>query len=72
MFSQATNITLICLTLSQTNDSKVVGAVKMDHFLLVAGPAVTHSNSQLLHSWMKSRFHGNLTAVEVKGEDNIF
>ena len=52
----------------QTNDSKVVGAVRMEHLMLVVGPSVTHNNSQQLHTWMKYRFHGNLTAVEVKGE----
>jgi hypothetical protein len=51
-----------------TNDSKVVGAVRMEHLMLVVGPSVTHNNSQQLHTWMKSRFHGNLTAVEVKGD----
>ena len=36
--------------------------------MLVEGSAVTHNNSQQLHTWMKSCFHGNLTSVEVKGE----
>ncbi|CAI8026125.1 N-acetylglucosamine-1-phosphotransferase subunits alpha/beta, partial [Geodia barretti] len=51
-----------------TNDSKVVGAVRMEHLMLVEGSAVTHNNSQQLHTWMKSCFHGNLTSVEVKGD----
>ena len=42
--------------------------MRVDHFLLAVGSGVTANNSQQLQAWMKSRFHGNFTAVEVKGE----
>ena len=53
----------------QTNDSSVVGVVRMENFVLVVGAGIKLTNSSgRLHKWMEARFHGNLTAVEVKGD----
>ena len=54
---------------SQTNDSSLMGAVKMSHFLIISGCGLAlNSSRNNFYSWMKSRFHDNLIDVEVKGE----
>ena len=53
----------------QTDDSNVIGAVKMDQYMIVLCSAIKHDNiTKQLYGWLKTRFHDNITAVEVKGE----
>ena len=40
----------------------------MEYFAIVRGRGISLNSSQEFNGWMKSRFRGNLTAVEVKGE----
>lgn len=42
----------------------------MENFRIVASKGIKSSNdSRHLQKWMEAHFHGNLTSVEVKGED---
>lgn len=52
----------------QTNDSSVLGAVRMENYVMVVSTGITTSTDTQLHKWMDAHFGDNLTAVEVKGE----
>ena len=53
----------------QTNDSSVVGTVRMEDFVIVVSSGIksTNSSGQLL-KWMEAHFHDHFAMVEVKGE----
>ena len=54
----------------QTNDSSVVGVMKMENFVIVVclGISLTNTSGRQLQKWMETHFHDNLTSVEVKGD----
>ena len=52
----------------QTNDSGLVGVVKMENFALVKGAGVQTDSSRELRLWLEASFRDNLVAMAVKGE----
>lgn len=63
-------VSVICnVCIPQTNDSSVLGAVKMENFVIVMSKGIKSSDdNQHFKKWMEAHFQGNFTSVDVKSE----